>query len=272
MKKLCAFYFSGTGNTRYVTQALCEKLSESFKTSMCEIDKASHVPMRIRDSDLILLAFPIYGSSPPVPMRRFVHRYRQEWKDKEIVLVATQYFFSGDGAASLGRTLEKLGGCVRFAEHFNMPNNLADFSIWKIRNGSQLKRTLDKADRRIQIFADRILHDRPKRRGFDPVSHAVGYLSQRCWWRKKENEKTNFLKVDTQRCIGCGLCMKCCPVGNLRIVEGIACPQGDCALCYRCVNLCPKKALTLLGGYVPQTQYKGPVLAKEFDQSPQNRR
>ena len=97
MKKLRAFYFSGTGNTRYVTRDLCKKLSEGFDALAFDISGTGELSAELRAADCVLLAFPVYGSSPPVPMRRFVYDHADVWKGKEVIVVATQYMFSGDG-------------------------------------------------------------------------------------------------------------------------------------------------------------------------------
>ena len=96
MKKLRAFYFSGTGNTRYVTRDLCKKLSEGFDALAFDISGTGELSAELRAADCVLLAFPVYGSSPPVPMRRFVYDHADVWKGKEVIVVATQYMFSGD--------------------------------------------------------------------------------------------------------------------------------------------------------------------------------
>ena len=121
MKKLTAFYFSGTGNTRYVTEELCRRLSPGYQTQVLDISEPADQEAALSSAESVLLAFPIYGSSPPVPMRRLVYKHIPQLKDKELIVVATQYLFSGDGAASLGRTIERLGGRVSYAEHFDMP-------------------------------------------------------------------------------------------------------------------------------------------------------
>lgn len=40
---------------------------------------------------------------------------------------------------------------------------------------------------------------------------------------------------------------KVCPMGNICIKEGKAVSGDKCTMCYRCVNQCPKHAITLLG-------------------------
>lgn len=256
MKKLAAFYFSGTGNTKYVTELICGKLSGQYDFVVRDVAEGGGE--EISAADLLLFAFPIYGSAPPRPMVNFVRRNASRIKGKECAVVATQYFFSGDGAASLGRCIQRLGGRVRYAEHFNMPNNLSDSPAFRIRNGAEIQKTLERAERRADRFAQKIRKGRSFRRGFHPVSHAVGYFCQRRWWRKGENEKKGKLRIDGSKCVGCGLCAKRCPVRNIEMKDGRARARADCIFCYRCVNLCPRKAIRLFGKQTRE-QYRGPV-------------
>lgn len=257
MKKLSALYFSGTGNTEYIVKKLCEQLKTDFKVTVTDVTVATDFERLLREAEYILIAFPIYGSAPPQPIVNLLYKNAEVWTGKNIIIAVTQYMFSGDGAASLGRSLEKLGGNVCFAEHFNMPNNLSDFGFLKIRNGEDLKTRIAKADGRVEKFAKRIKNNATFRRGFNPISHAIGYYCQRKWWRKGEKEKKSKLIIDAAKCVGCGLCVRNCPVHNLQISEGKAVAKNECALCYRCVNNCLKKAVTLFGKKPPVTQYKG---------------
>ena len=259
MKKLAAFYFSGTGNTRFVTEYLLGRLKEAYSCTLFDITKKAEFGRIIEEADVLLFAFPIYGSAPPIPMRTFVHGYGQFLRGKEIILVETQYFFSGDGPASLGRTIKKYGGKIVAAEMFDMPNNLADVKIFPIKNGKEIAQKLARARSRADKFARRILQGRARLRGFSALSHGIGYFSQRKFWWKGEAEKRTKLKIDHAACVGCGLCAKNCPVQNLRLEGRKAAQGGKCVLCYRCVNLCPKKAITLFGKSPPETQYKGPM-------------
>lgn len=256
MKKLRAFYFSGTGNTKFVTQYLASKLSTSFDVSQYDVMDKADFSHELSEADIIMIAFPIYGSAPPIPIRNFVTTHKELFNGKTVAIAETQYCFSGDGAASLGRTLGKYGADVRYAEHFNMPNNLADGSFFKVRNGQELEDIMNKAVRRMDEFADKIANGKRFKRGFNVASHAVGYYCQRKWWRRSENLKRSAITINTDKCIGCGLCAKCCPVENLTIYGRHAHGNGKCVFCYRCVNLCPKKAITLFGREII-TPYKG---------------
>jgi ferredoxin len=51
--------------------------------------------------------------------------------------------------------------------------------------------------------------------------------------------------VFRRRCNGCGLCVKYCPTGRLRIVNGYPKAGLTCALCFTCVNHCPRHAMQM---------------------------
>ncbi|MDO5602542.1 MAG: nitroreductase family protein [Oscillospiraceae bacterium] len=54
--------------------------------------------------------------------------------------------------------------------------------------------------------------------------------------------------VDTQKCIGCGMCTKVCVAHNITTVDKKAqILSDDCLLCGQCTAVCPTKAITVSG-------------------------
>ncbi|MDE6203662.1 MAG: 4Fe-4S binding protein, partial [Lachnospiraceae bacterium] len=66
----------------------------------------------------------------------------------------------------------------------------------------------------------------------------------------KTKRYTDKIKIDRQKCIGCGKCVGLCPMNNLSIDRDLVWAGDQCTMCYRCINTCPKQAITLLGKYV----------------------
>ncbi len=50
--------------------------------------------------------------------------------------------------------------------------------------------------------------------------------------------------IDSEKCIGCGLCIKVCPYETISLVDGKACVTGEKSLnCGHCVAVCPVSAV-----------------------------
>lgn len=57
----------------------------------------------------------------------------------------------------------------------------------------------------------------------------------------------NKLRVNADKCIGCGKREKLCSMNNIKIVDKKVAQKNQCTMCYRCINNCPKQAMMLLG-------------------------
>ncbi len=60
-----------------------------------------------------------------------------------------------------------------------------------------------------------------------------------------------MIKIDAEKCIGCGTCAADCPFASIKIIEGKASPGKWCLECGHCTAVCQQKAVTLLGDYDP---------------------
>jgi len=52
-----------------------------------------------------------------------------------------------------------------------------------------------------------------------------------------------MIRIDREKCVGCGGCVDLCPVTAIRFVDDKAFIDVDiCCECKTCVNVCPMKA------------------------------
>ena len=53
------------------------------------------------------------------------------------------------------------------------------------------------------------------------------------------------VKVDKEKCTGCGICVEACSVDAIKIEKDKAVISDECVECGVCVNECPNEAISL---------------------------
>ena len=223
-------YFSGTGNSKYIA----EKFADRMQIEAHSIEENIDFGQIFDKVDTIAVCYPIYGSCVPLIMREFVKKNMQFFERKKLIIFCTQMLFSGDGAKAFARLIPNCDGRVRYAEHFKMPNNICNFALFPMTEKEKTKKPLRALEKLDKVCSD-IQKGVVKKRGWNAFSNILG-KTQNIW---------------------CGLCVNKCPMHNLELVNGKVKQNGNCTLCYRCVNICPKQSCTVYFTKKPKKQYKG---------------
>lgn len=241
-------YFSGTGNTKFCVDRFLQAYASSNNSFSIEEHETLE---KIKHEDALVLGYPVQFSNIPKILRDYIVEHQQIWKGKKIFIIATMGLFSGDGAGILARLLAHYGAIIVGGLHLIMPNSISD--------GRALGRSLEKnkalvmkANRKIARAASHVKNGRPPQEGLGIAAHFAGLFGQRLYFSWKTKNYTDQLKINASNCIGCGLCEKLCPMGNITVANGIAVSGDRCTMCYRCISQCPKQAITLLGKRVFQ--------------------
>ena len=240
---MIGIYFSGTGNSRYAAELFCREYDKDAIAYTIEDDD---VLKAVNSADVIVFSYPVQFSTVPKIMRDFVTNNKELWRNKKIFVIATMGLFSGDGAGMLGRLLESYGAEVIGGLHLKMPDSIADEKA--------LKRTLEKnkelviqAGQKIKECVRQLKEGHPPLEGMGLLYRLAGFFGQRLYFGHKTKKYSSKLKIDKEKCIGCGKCEKLCPMENIVIVGQKAVSGDRCTMCYRCINKCPEQAITLLG-------------------------
>ncbi len=179
-------------------------------------------------------------------MRDYITDHSEIWMGKKVFIIATMGLFSGDGSGMLGRLLQRCGAKVTGGLHLKMPDSIADVKALK-RPPEKNKELVKQAEHKIYEAVKRLKAGDPPREGIGPVYRLAGFFGQRAYFGHKTRKYSSKLKIDTDKCLGCGICEKLCPMNNITIRDQKAVPGDRCTMCYRCINNCPAQALTLLG-------------------------
>lgn len=127
-----------------------------------------------------------------------------------------------------------------------MPDCICDVKTLK-RTYPKNKQIIESANKKLILTAQRLKEGKPPKEGLGFFYHLAGLFGQRLWFFNKTRQYSDKLKIDTNTCIGCGKCVPVCPMNNLILCHNKATASNHCTMCYRCINHCTQKAITLLG-------------------------
>lgn len=236
-------YFSGTGNTKFCVDKFLEEYGDSGSSFSIEEKETLE---EIKNNYEIVIGYPVQYSNIPKILRDYIITNQHIWKGKKIFIIATMGLFSGDGAGVLARLLNGYGAIIEGGLHIKMPDSIGDEKALK-RSYEKNKELVMNAEEKIHKTVREIKNGRPPQEGLGIGCHLAGLFGQRLYFFWKTKKYTDKLKINQQKCIGCGICEKSCPMSNIALKNGIARAGGKCTMCYRCISKCPKQAITLLG-------------------------
>ena len=237
-----AVYLSGTGNSKHIVSVLLNELGADGNMYPIESDDV----MKAFEDDEIIIAYPTQFSNIPYLVRDFIIRHGSEWKSKKIFLITTMGLFSGDGTGCAARLLKKYGAVITGGIQVKMPDSVCDCKALK-KSVEQNRSIVNDADDRVAEIAKQMKGGNYPQEGLTFWSHVAGLFGQRLWFYNKTTGYTSKLKIDTDKCVGCGICADGCPTKSIKIADGKATAGTKCTMCYRCISNCPKQAITLLG-------------------------
>lgn len=206
----------------------------------------------VDDFDAVGVCYPIHGFNAPYNVLEFAHDMPKT-HDKPLFVLKS----SGEPLALNNVSSYKLVSILKkkgydyFAEyHYVMPYNMifrhddaAAYKMWHT------------AKNLAPVEAREILSLTPHKLKKIPLGHLIACLFRIEHPAMKVNGR--FFKVDMEKCVNCGLCVKNCPEENVKIVDGKFVFGGDCACCVRCSFNCPKDAfdIALLNGWRVNGKY-----------------
>jgi len=254
--KFSIFYFSGTGNTRWVVQQLNKIIID--KGHQGELFTLDNLDMKddllidiLLGSDYIGIAHPIYGANIPPIVRTFITRIKnllanEKRYEKLMFVISTFGYVNGFGPIAEKKLLSDTGFKLISYLNIRIFNNI---STPKIKSKEISRVILEKrkrnAKRKMVKMVERVITRRRYINGIGP--YLIPGIIIREIAKKRIENHYKTLSVNLDSCNQCMMCGDNCPTSSI-VFE---CNQfkflSTCTACTRCYNFCPTYSIEIDG-------------------------
>ena len=253
------YFFSGTGNSFVVA----EDLSSRLQGTLIPAASLTHRENISSDADVIGFVFPIYDFKPPELVVDCVKKF--EGLDSKYIFAVCTYGIAPLKAIKVfDESIRAKGGRLSSGFAVRMPHNGLGagtfshaqhermFEVWKrkleeiseyVNSGKE--GTLEKSN----MFSSLILSGALIRR--IPFLLRLSKQVMTKGW-------DSLAFISNERCDGCGICKKVCPVDNIEIIDGKPSWSDHCVNCFACYHWCPKDAIQFGNSNMKIRQYHHP--------------
>jgi ferredoxin len=239
-KKICIYYFSGTGNTKIVSQLFCEDFIRNGAIAQkiaIEDVLNKKISLKIKNYDILGFGHPVHAFGPPKIFSEFIEKL------PAIENINTFYFrTAGDPICNGGSTtlvrkrLNRKGYKVFNESLIVMPANV----LFKY-DDELIKQLYDFACKKSRLIVNQILNNQLNLQKNNLLVKIISYF-----FNKLENMGVGYFGkylYVTESCNHCDLCINRCPKRNIINDNGKIVFGKLCTFCMRCIYLCPYKAI-----------------------------
>lgn len=245
--KVCLVYFSQTGNTFRVAEAMADVL-RGQGNAVTLMPMESMVASDIENCDMLGVGAPVFESQIPTPVGRWLRNGLPALKGKPTFVFATSVASAGSMLHQLTRAVRARGATViggfmgRGTNHHPCP------SLTGRMPGRPNETDIERA-RAFALAAAR--HVGSGTAGPMPESRPDALKTTFGFYQTVGLIVKPFLlrillrkpAVDRTRCTTCGLCAEECPMKAIAL-DAYPVIGSSCIRCYHCQNNCPEKAMS----------------------------
>jgi ferredoxin/flavodoxin len=270
------FYFTGTGNSLALAGEIAEKMNGQLISIVSQIEEET---IKV-DVNMIGIVFPVYyasnlSSGIPLIVEKFLNQLEVN-ESQYIFAVCTHSGMPGTTIERVAKIIKSRG--AKLAAGFTMKTYNNAPSVWeKLKKSIFHKEYNDKAGIKVQNKQEKVL-----KQWKDKLAFIVEYISAKKEGRLETRKLLTkilyapflFLLIKpvfnhryrklskslhlsfkemipiadksfryNETCNGCGICVRICPVNNIKLVNNRPVWQHHCENCFACYTWCPSGSI-----------------------------
>lgn len=256
------FYFTGTGNSKYIA----DKLAVCFDEELIDIAKAvnnSNFTFDCSYEKYIGFVFPTYAWSIPYVVKDFVINMELDNIPEDAYIFAINNCGASEGRSlyDLSKLLEDKNIKLNYTRSLVLPDN------YLVLLSAPDKEEQDKIFRKANIKMANIINNITRLKNSVVLHKGPLFLIHKLanLLFTKFMNKTSKFKVNDD-CVGCGLCAEICSTNAIKIEDGKPVWIKDvCVQCLACLNRCPVEAINYGSKTADKERYVNPYVT--FDKA-----
>lgn len=248
-------YFTGTGNSLKVAKDIVSRM-EDFQ--LCKVSQFRNEKEMEIKSKFLGIVFPVYYSRMPLIMDEFVRKLNIS-RDTYVFAAATY-------AGAPAQALVKLDAILKYKESklssgflFRMPSsNIFSFNT-KVKE--KQNKIFGREEKKVKKVCELIR----KREELKPETSKLVFdiVIDKMFIKTTDKIMDNLHMRDekfwvNEKCNGCGLCEKICPVSNIEFDLNKPTWKHKCEQCAACIEWCPKQAIQWGNKTLKRSRYRNP--------------
>jgi ferredoxin len=255
--KTVLYYFTGTGNSLKVAKDLAVELGDTELIPLAKVIKDVAIAPA---ADRVGIVFPVYMWGMPLIVADFV---------KKITLNKSAYIFAvvnygstpGSTLIGLNKLLKNKGLKLSAGFGVTMPGNY--IPLYGARSPETQGKHFKKEQEKIKKIAEVIRQNKPA--GICRNNFLFNLLFSGLFYRVSAPQIPRLDKYfwADEKCNSCAVCVKVCPVNNIKM-EG-AKPRwlSKCQQCFACLQWCPEEAIQYGSKTAKRQRYRQPQIKIE---------
>lgn len=232
------FYFSATGNSKYIAERISKELNEKI-VSISDCIKAENFSFTIENNEQIGFITPTYFWGLPSIVCEFLNKINLNIKGNNYIYhVATFGTTTGQVARMTNNLLIKKG--LSLDGRFSVKMVDTWTPTFNLTNKNKINRINEKVEKQIEDVYKLIKNNTPGDFSHNKLPMFAVKIEYSNY--KKKRKTKNFYVEDT--CINCGFCAKKCPTNAIKMQNNKPIwVEDECTLCLGCLHRCPKFAI-----------------------------